>query len=53
MAMIARQLGRLKIIAGVKEEKVTLIAASGLMGVSYRQGKRIWRRVAGCFRSGK
>lgn len=35
---------RLKIMAGVAEEAVTLIAASGLMGVSYRQGKRIWRR---------
>jgi hypothetical protein len=35
---------RLKIMAGVVEEEVTLIAASGLMGVSYRQSKRIWRR---------
>ena len=35
---------RSKIMAGVAEEDVTLIAASGLMGVSYRQGKRIWRR---------
>jgi hypothetical protein len=35
---------RLKIMAGVAEEEVTLIAASGLMGVSYRQSKRIWRR---------
>jgi hypothetical protein len=35
---------RMKIMAGVAEEEVTLIAASGLMGVTYRQGKRIWRR---------
>lgn len=35
---------RSKIMAGVAQEDVTLIAASGLMGVSYRQGKRIWRR---------
>ena len=35
---------RLKIMAGVAEAEVTLIAASGLMGVTYRQGKRIWRR---------
>jgi hypothetical protein len=34
----------MKIMAGVAEEEVTLIAASGLMGVTYRQGKRIWRR---------
>lgn len=42
--MSARELGRLKIMAGAEEEEVTLIAASGLMGVSYRQSKRIWRR---------
>jgi hypothetical protein len=35
---------RLKIMAGVAEEEVTLIAAAGLMGVCYRQSKRIWRR---------
>lgn len=35
---------RMKIMAGVAEEAVTLIAASGLMGVTYRQSKRIWRR---------
>lgn len=34
---------RMNVMAGVAEE-VTLIAASGLMGLSYRQGKRIWRR---------
>ena len=35
---------RLKIMAGVAQKEVTLIVASGLMGVSYRQSKRIWRR---------
>jgi hypothetical protein len=35
---------RLKIMAGVKEEALTLVAAAGLMGVCYRQSKRIWRR---------
>ena len=35
---------RLKVMAGVAEEEVTLVAAAGLMGVCYRQGKRIWRR---------
>lgn len=42
--MSANERERLKIMAGVAEEEVTLIAASGLMGVTYRQGKRIWRR---------
>ena len=42
--MSARERERMKIMAGVAEEEVTLIAASGLMGVSYRQSKRIWRR---------
>jgi hypothetical protein len=35
---------RLKIMAGVKAEEVTLVTAAGLMGVCYRQSKRIWRR---------
>ena len=35
---------RLKIMAGVKEKELTLVAAAGLMGVCYRQSKRIWRR---------
>lgn len=42
--MSANERERMKIMAGVAEEEVTLIAASGLMGVTYRQGKRIWRR---------
>lgn len=42
--MSGKERERLKIMAGVAEEEVTLIAASGLMGVTYRQGKRIWRR---------
>ena len=35
---------RLKILAGVKEAELTLVVAAGLMGVCYRQSKRIWRR---------
>lgn len=35
---------RLKIMAGVKEAALTLVAAAGLLGVCYRQSKRIWRR---------
>jgi hypothetical protein len=44
LQMSTRERERLKIMAGVAEEEVTLIAASGLMGVTYRQAKRIWRR---------
>jgi hypothetical protein len=44
LPMSGNERERLKIMAGVEEEEVTLIAASGLMGVSYRQSKRIWRR---------
>jgi Helix-turn-helix domain len=44
LQMSGNERERLKIMAGVAEEEVTLIAASGLMGVTYRQGKRIWRR---------
>ncbi|MCX7394096.1 MAG: hypothetical protein NTW75_08200 [Planctomycetales bacterium] len=35
---------KLKIMADAAQKEVTLIAASGLMGVSYRQSTRIWRR---------
>jgi hypothetical protein len=35
---------RMKIMAGVKEQELTLVAAAGLMSVCYRQSKRIWRR---------
>jgi len=44
LQMSGNERERLKIMAGVAEAEVTLIAASGLMGVTYRQGKRIWRR---------
>lgn len=43
LAMSGVERERMNVMAGVAEE-VTLIAASGLMGLSYRQGKRIWRR---------
>jgi len=35
---------RLKVMAGVKGQELTLVQASELMGVSYRQSKRIWQR---------
>jgi len=44
LQMSGNERERWKIMAGVAEAGVTLIAASGLRGVTYRQGKRIWRR---------
>jgi hypothetical protein len=41
--MSGKERERIKIMAGVREEELTLVAA-GLMGVCYRQSKRIWRR---------
>lgn len=45
--MSGKERERLKIMAGVKEEELTLVVAAGLMGVCYRQSKRIWRRYQG------
>jgi hypothetical protein len=42
--MSGKERERLKIMGGVAEEELTLAAAAGLMGVCYRQSKRIWRR---------
>ena len=42
--MSRKERDRMKVMAGVAEQELTLVAASGLMGVCYRQGKRIWRR---------
>ena len=35
--MSGSELERVKFMAGVEEEEVTLVAASGLMGVGYRR----------------
>ena len=42
--MSGKERERIKIMAGVTEEQLTLVAAAGLMGVCYRQRKRIWRQ---------
>ena len=34
----------MKVMAGVKEQELSLVQAGELMGVSYRQSKRIWQR---------
>ena len=35
---------RLALLAGVKRKELSLVQASGLLALSYRQTKRIWRR---------
>ena len=42
--MSRNERARLVILAGVKAAEVTLVAAADLMGVCYRQAKRLWRR---------
>ena len=42
--MSRKERDRLTIMVGVKQEELTLVQAAGLMGVGYRQSKRIWRR---------
>ena len=42
--MSRKERNRLTILAGVKALKLTLVAAAGLMGVCYRQSKRLWQR---------
>ncbi len=42
--MSLRELKRAEVLARVKEETLTLRGASRLMGVSYRQAKRLWKR---------
>jgi len=39
-----KERGRLTVMAGVKGRELTLVQAAELMGVCYRQGKRIWKR---------
>ena len=35
---------RLTIMIGIKRQKLTVVQAAGLMGLGYRQSKRVWRR---------
>src|ERR1035438_2280448 len=44
LKMSKRERERLAVMAGVKRGELTLVQASGLLGVCYRQTKRIWRR---------
>ena len=42
--MSLKERERMRVMTGVKRKELTLVEASELMGVCYRQGKRIWRR---------
>lgn len=42
--MSQRELGRVGVLARVRSEELKLVDAAQILGVSYRQGKRLWRR---------
>ena len=42
--MSRKERARLTILGSVKRKELTLVQAGGLMGVCYRQAKRVWRR---------
>ena len=42
--MSRKERGRLTVMAGVQGRELTLVQAAELMGVGYRQSKRIWKR---------
>lgn len=42
--MSQRELRRVEVLARVASEKLQLVDAARILGLSYRQGKRIWRR---------
>src|SRR2546423_8130167 len=42
--MSKRELGRVEVLARVRSKQLLVVDAAGLMRVSYRQGKRLWKR---------
>ena len=43
--MSRRERERLTVMAGVRRKELSLVQAGGLLGLSYRQTKRVWWRV--------
>ena len=43
--MSQRERERLTIMTGVKRKELTLVQASAVLGLCYRQTKRVWRRA--------
>jgi hypothetical protein len=44
LTMSRKERDRLTIMVGIKRKELTLVAAGQVMGLSYRQAKRVWRR---------
>jgi transposase len=42
--MSRKELGRVEVLARVKSRQLRVVDAAVLMGVCYRQGKRLWKR---------
>ena len=42
--MSRKERDRMKIMAGVKSKELSQVQAAELMGLGYRQAKRVWRR---------
>jgi len=42
--MSRKERDRLAVMAGVKRQELTLVQASDLLGLGYRQTRRVWRR---------
>jgi len=42
--MSKRELGRVEVLARVRSRELRVVDAARLMGVGYRQGKRLWKR---------
>jgi transposase len=42
--MSTRELGRVEVLARIRSKQLRIVEASQLMGVSYRQAKRLWKR---------
>jgi len=44
LTMSRKERERIKIMAGIEQDELTLAAAAPLLGLSYRQTRRVWRR---------
>ena len=42
--MSRRELGRVEVLARVRSKELRVVDAAGLLRLSYRQGKRLWKR---------
>ena len=47
IGMSQKELRRVEVLARVKSGELKVMDAASLVGVSYRQGKRLWKRSKG------